>query len=425
MKRTITTRPICWTLLAVLAAAALPSLLGMALAAEEAAPAKAETDWPHWRGPGRDAISPETDWKADWAGRAKDAWHHDVGEGYSAVSVRDGLAVTMGFAGGKDTVWAFDAATGERKWQYAYPSSRGNQYHGPRGTPAMTDKFVFTHSVAGLVHGLDISDGKKVWSVSMPKQYKAKAGSWGFAGSPLLLGDRVIIDAGVVVAFDQATGKEVWKSEHFPAGYSTPAVFQRDGKTYLACFNAYGLVILDAADGKTLGTLRWQTAHNVNAATPIVEGEKVFISSGYGKGCALVDMSGSELRTVYTNKNMANHFNTCVLVDGYLYGFSGQAGGRGRLVCMKMADGKVAWSQRDRAMGTGSLIVAGDRMIVQGERGVLMTLKFDNKGVKGLARAQALKGICWTMPVLANDRIYVRSSKGLVRCYDVSKDASE
>jgi hypothetical protein len=149
----------------------------------------------------------------------------------------------------------------------------------------------------------------------------------------------------------------------------------------------------------------------------VVSGNKVFISSGYGRGCALFNMA-TGLSKIYENRNMCNHFNSCVLHNGFLYGISGQAGGEGRLVCMHFESGRVTWNQG--GTGTGSLMLAGDTLVILSERGELILAKADPKKFTLLCSARVLGNRCWTMPTVRDSKIYCRDEKGNMVCIDAS-----
>lgn len=403
-----------WIVAAVLVVACGPAWAGPGDKAD------VKTDWPHWRGPNGTGVSTESGWLADWPDPGPDkAWRASVGKGFSSVAVVGGRVYTLGNADGKDTVYCFDAAGGKEVWSFSYPCAAGRDYRGPRGTPAVDDGRVYTVSRAGQMLCLSADKGKRLWARDLSKLYKAKPGQWDFAGSPVILGKAVVVDLGVVIALNKKTGTLLWKTPLGTAGYSTPAVFKAGSKIYLATFPITGLAILDAANGKPTGLeFRWRTSYNVNAVTPIVSDGKVFLSSGYGAGCALVDISGKAARQVWRNKNMSNHMNSCVLYKGHLYGFNGNAGG-GKLTCLEFKTGKVKWSQG--GTGAGALMIAGGKLVVQCERGDVMIAEATPEEFKLIARTKkVLGGTCWTTPVLSGGRIYCRNDRGDLVCLNVS-----
>lgn len=382
---------------------------------KDAKDAAAVGEWARWRGPNNDGISKETGWSTKWPeGGPKVLWKASVGNGYSAFSISGGRAYTMGNARKTDTVYCFNAATGEVIWTHSYPCP-GGDYPGPRATPTVDGKRVYTLSYQGHLFCLDTEDGKILWSRNAQKEFGAKMGSWGFAGSSLVVGDLLIVDVGTVVALNKVTGKLVWKAGNDKAGYSSPVVFTLKGKRLLATFNASGLVVRSLLNkGRELYRLKWKTAHDVNAVTPIVSGDKIFISSSYNKGCAMVRLGGAKPRVVWQNKKILNHFSTCVLYKGHLYGIGDKKG----LRCLDLNTSDVKWTKRGFAKG--GLMMADGKLIIMAQRGDLVIAEATPKGYKELSRARVLSGVCWTYPVLCAGRIYCRNRKGAVVCLDVS-----
>ena len=182
----------------------------------------------------------------------------------------------------------------------------------------------------------------------------------------------------------------------------------------VAIFAEKSLEIVNPANGNNLCRHHWKTRYDVNAADPIISGNKVFISSGYGAGCALLKIEGKKLTVLWQNKNMANHFNSCVLWKGHLYGFDWSK----RFKCLDFATGKVKWSQRSFGRES-SLMIAGGKMVIMEARGTLVVVEPSPTGYKELARVKALSGTCWTVPVLSGGRVFCRSHQGELVCIKV------
>jgi len=376
-------------------------------------------DWPQWRGPNRDGISPEANWLTQWpAGGPKQLWHANVGTGCSAVAVSHGRLFAMGNTNDTDTAVCCDAATGQVLWQYSYacPLEPRMFEGGPAATPTVDGERVYTLSRQGHLFCLETATGKVLWAKHLQNDLAGKMPDWGYTGSPLVLGAAVICDVGATdaatVAFDKLTGTILWKSGNDAAGYGSWVSFPFNGRQCLAGFNAFGLVVR-AATGKELARYRWETAYNGNIATPIVAGDKIFISSGYNKGCAVVQFTGTALTELWKSNTMRNHFNSSVLWQEQLYGFD-----ESTLTCLNFATGTARW--RQDGLGKGALMLAGDKLIVQSETGNLVIAAAAPAGFKELARAKVLTGRCWVVPVLANGRLYVRNNSGELVCLDVS-----
>ncbi|MBM3237793.1 alcohol dehydrogenase [Candidatus Poribacteria bacterium] len=372
-------------------------------------------DWHQWRGPNRDGISTEKGWLSIWPeGGPKVLWKTSVGTGYSTVSVSNGRVYTMGNAEKTDTVYCLDANTGDVVWTHSYPCvAEGGGHPGTASTPTVDGKVVYTLSRDGDLFCLDANLGKVIWSKVLQKDFKVKVPGWSFACSPLVLDNWLILDVGPTLALDKATGNLVWKSKEYAPSYSSPFLFKFNGLRRLAVFPATGLVVLDAENGKELGILPWKGGPDVNAVTPIVAGDKIFISSGYDTGCALVQFSGNKLTTIWQNKTMRNHFNSCVLWEGHLYGFDETT-----LKCLDFQTGDEKWAQR--GLGKGSLMLADGKLIVMGDKGDLVIAEVSPERFKEISRAKVLSGLCWTVPVLSGGKLYCRNHEGTLVCLDVS-----
>jgi outer membrane protein assembly factor BamB len=268
---------------------------------------------------------------------------------------------------------------------------------------------------------LEAQTGTPIWEKELPRTYKIAYPDYGFSATPLIEGDWVIVDVGVVFALDKKDGSVVWRSKEYLAGYGSPIAFDLDGTRMIAVLNAPGLTLLSASDGATLGQREWHTFDNCNTTTPLRVGEnRIFLSTGYNRGCGLFDVSNPKsIQTIYENENMNNHFANSILVEGYLYGFDGQMHkGTVPLKCLKAETGEVVWTTEE--VSNGSLIVADGRMIILTENGELVTAEVSPKGYQHLSRTQVFGKKAWTVPVLANGRIYCRNAKGEVVCVSVA-----
>ncbi|MCS6861462.1 MAG: PQQ-like beta-propeller repeat protein [Abditibacteriales bacterium] len=370
-------------------------------------------DWPQWRGPQRNGISSETGWTSRWsAAGPRIVWRAQVGQGFSSVAVKGGRVYTMGNTNGRDTVYCLNATNGKVLWTHSYACDAGG-YPGPRATPTVDGDKVYTLSREGHAFCLNAATGQVIWSADLQRQTGAYPPRWGFAGSPLVEGNLVIYNVGTAgVALDKNSGKLVWKSGAGTAGYASPVAFNVGNQRGVAIFSAQALIAVNPTNGRVLWQHPWYTSYDVNAADPIFAGEYVFISSNYNRGGALLKISGGRPQVVWENRNMRNHFNSCVLVNGYLYGND-----EGRLACVEFRTGAERW--RQGGMGKGGLIAADGNLICLTERGMLVIVKATPERYTELASAQVLRGTCWTQPVLANGFIFCRSHEGELVCVDV------
>jgi outer membrane protein assembly factor BamB len=339
----------------------------------------------------------------------------------------------LGSADGKQLVVALDVATGERRWSrecgHSSGSDHGN-YGGPRATPTLDGDLLYTVSSWGLLLCLDAATGKVKWQKDLVEEIGARVPRWGFATSPLVEGGRVYVMPGggngqSLAAFDKATGKLIWASENDQAGYSSPTAISSGGVRQIVYLTGDRLVGVTPDAGKVLWQFAWHDRFNVNAATPVFvrgkeggkEDDYLFISSGYHKGCALVKLTQPkagtfEAKKVYESNELCCHFGSPVLHGGQLYACDETRD----LTCMDVRTGEVKW--RKSGFKKGSLLRVDDRLLILGEQGHLALADCDGEEYREAARCRPFRGRCWTMPVLAGGRLYLRDQSEIV-CLDV------
>lgn len=376
-------------------------------------------DWPHWRGPDRNGISRETDWSAKAPRRV---WQAKVGTGFSSVSVADGRAYTMGNSGDQDTVHCLSEKTGKTIWKHSYPSPRAPRYYdgGPSCTPTFDDEVVYTLGRQGDLFAFNAKTGNVIWNKNIATEIGADYPEWGYAGSPFVDGDALVLNVGSSgVKVDKRTGKLIWKTGSSTSGYSTPFIHVHRGTKAYVIFGATAVYAVAAKDGRILWQHPWKTSWDINSADPIIHDHKMFISSGYNRGGALLDISGPKPKVIWDNRNMRNHFNSCLLIDGHLYGFDGNSHrGTSFLACIEFATGEKKWSTA--RFGCGALTAANGQLIILGDRGQLAIGPASPKAFRPTRSTQALGGLCWTPPVLANGHLYCRNSRGDLVCLSLT-----
>jgi outer membrane protein assembly factor BamB len=289
-------------------------------------------DWPRWRGPNGDGVSKETDWNPRaLAGGAKVLWKLAIGSGYSAVVVHGNRVYTLGRDADNTTVYCVNADNGRKLWTHTYQG--GFDAYGPAATPTVEEGSVYTLGSAGEIYRFDAGNGKVKWNKNLVEEYNVLKPRYGFAASPVVEGELLIVTCNSYgIALNKKTGALVWTSPTTDANsqgcsmtdaYATPVIYSRNGRRYLCQFDDYGVYAVDIQTGQPSWFFSWppeKAGDWSNVADPIVFEGEAFISTGFGVGCALLDLSSGTPSVVWQNKNMNNHVSTCVLVDGFLYG---------------------------------------------------------------------------------------------------------
>jgi outer membrane protein assembly factor BamB len=382
----------------------------------------ARQDWPQILGPGRNGIYTGPPIVASFPRSGPPLiWKRDVGAGFAGPAVAAGKLVLFHRVNNRETVEAMDAATGKTLWTFDYPTSYRDDFgfdEGPRAVPVISGGRVFTHGADGWLHGLDFATGKSLWGVDTRRVFDAPKGYFGVASSPMVDGDRVMVNVGGktggIVAFDAATGKTLWTSTSDEASYSAPVMADIAGQRTAVFFTRTGLVAINPVDGAVRYQYRWRArmAASVNAAAPIVVGDRIFLSASYGTGAVLLQVAGNAVKPVWSgDESMSNHYSTSVYRDGYLYGFEGRQEFGQSLRCVELATGKVMWTVD--GFGAGTLMVAGDSLVITRESGELALAPVSPKAFRFNARAQLLPGVVRAYPALADGRYFVRNDRQL------------
>ncbi len=376
-------------------------------------------DWPGWRGPERNGISRETGWNWRWGTNGPAVlWRSSIGTGFSSFAVQGGRVYTMGNAAGTDTVFCLAADTGKILWRHSYPCDpQPLSYEGgPSATPAVDDGRVFTFSKEGHLFCLEATDGRIVWSKKFepwPYQEGDWRNTWRYAGSPLVIGDRLFMSLGSAgMALNKKDGTILWQSAAGHPGYSSPVPYRAGADEALAFFSGRAVRAVEAASGRQLWEIPWKTLWDLNAADPVMHDGRMFVSSGNGVGCALFDHSTNPPRELWRNKNIKTLMNAAALWQGHLYGFNDT-----HLSCISWETGVEQWSTRD--VRKGSLLVAADKLILLSETGRLVVAEAAPQSYQPLATAQILEGRCWTSPVLYGGVLLARNAAGNVVCLDL------
>lgn len=388
-------------------------------------------DWPQYRGPNFDGISTE---KADpqWKGAGpKVVWRVPTPTGFSSFSVAGGKAFTQIVRGGRELCVALDAATGREVWacdvgegkypgggDAGSPDNKGGD--GPRSTPTVCDGRVYVLTPDIVLHCMDAATGKATWTRDLAKDHAAVNIQWKCAASPVIDGDLVFVAGGgpgqALLALDRKTGATVWKTGTETMTHATPTVATILGARQVIFFVKSGLVALSVKDGRELW--RFEFPFKVStASSPVVSGDVVYCSAGYGVGggACRISRAGAGFKAAKMwmtpgDKDVANHWSTPVVKDGCLYGmFSFKQFGNGPVKCVDLATGAIKWSKP--GFGPGNVTLVGDKLIALSDTGEVVVIAAQPAACKELARFKAVGGKCWSTPTFADGKIYVRSTK--------------
>jgi outer membrane protein assembly factor BamB len=402
----------------------LPRLIAIVLALGVEA---AAYDWPQFLGPERNGIYRGPALSEKWpANGPRVVWRKSVGQGFSGpVVVADRLILFHRLAH-EEVVEALDVRTGAGQWRYAYPTAYRDDFgfdEGPRAVPVVADGVVYTFGAEGQLHAINLKTGTRVWSEDTRKRFGVAKGFFGAAGSPLVDGGKALANVGGrnagIVAFDAKAGTVAWTATTDEASYSSGTAATIGGRRSAIFLTRNGVVGLDPSTGMVQFERRWRSriSASVNAATPLVIGDLIFVSAEYGPGAAVLRVDGSKVSELWSSDDvLSNHYATSVYHDGYLYGYHGRQEFGPSFRAVEMKTGKVRWSEdRFRA---GSVTLAGNRLVIVRETGELILADASPEAFRPLARAQVLPATVRAFPALADGFLYLRNENTLV-CLDL------
>ena len=384
-------------------------------------------DWPQWRGPDRTGVSPDTGLLAKWpTGGPPLLWKAtNIGSGYATVAIADGRVFTLGDRDDAEFIVALDESNGQEIWSHRigdeYDNSKGG---GPRSTPTVVGDLLYTLSAHGDLWCLSTDDGTPRWHVNILEKFGTENIKWGLSESPLVDGKLVVVitgsPEGSIVAFDRDSGEIVWQSAGVTdePGYASAIVATVGSVRQIIHFTDEATVGIRASDGELLW--RYETASNstANCATPLFHEDQVFVTSGYDTGAALLQLtsndSGTTAEEVYFTRDMMNHHGGVVLVDGYVYGFSGS-----NLTCLDLKTGEQKW--RHRSVGKGSITAADGMLYLVSEKNKVGLVRATPEGYQEISRfsTESKSSKSWAHPVVSGKRLYIRNRDDLL-CYDIA-----
>jgi outer membrane protein assembly factor BamB len=394
---------------------------------------QAAGEWTQWGGPRRNFTSDAKGLATSWpASGPKQLWTRALGEGHSSILV-DGLRLyTMYRPVGmlsvvrrsqEEVIVSMDAGTGKTVWEHRYPApTDGLDFEygaGPHSTPLIVGNRLFAASTLKELFALDKTSGKVLWSHNMIKEFNAGMPGRGFSPSPIAFRETVILPAGgpnAVIAFDQASGKVVWKSPAFEASPASPILINVDGEDQLVVFGGAEIVGVNPLNGAILWRHPHKTEWGLNISTPVWgEGNILFLSSAYNSGTRVLQLSKAGPTTSVKELSFTNqmrvHIGTVIRIGDYAYGASGDFG-PSFITAINVKTGKIAW--RDRSFSRSTFLYADGKLVILDEDGTLGLATVSPEGIKVLARADVMTKTSWTVPTLVGTKLYIRDRKNMV-----------
>ena len=404
--------------------------LGVVLALPEAnAFAPQAQDWPQILGPSRDGVYAGPPLADQWAaGGPRVVWRKAVGHGLSGPVVTGGRVILFHRIGNREVVEAMSTATGATEWRYDYPTTYSDDFgfdDGPRAVPVVAGDVVYTYGAEGQLHAVRVTNGEHLWHVDAMRKYQVPKNFFGAGGSPVVEGGRVIANVGGpmagIVAFDAMAGRELWIATNDGASYSSGIMTTIGGERVALFLTRAGVVGVIASTGAIVLQRPWRSrsASSVNAASPLVIGDRLFVSAEYGPGAGAFRMDGRTLTELWSSNDvLSNHYATSVHRDGILYGYHGRQELGPSLRAVELATGKVRWTVE--GFRAGSITLAGDRLILMRESGELVMADATPERFRALASAKVLPPTVRALTAMAGGFLYVRNDETLV-CLDLRR----
>ena len=405
------------------------AVIGVAIVALAIAVQVAADDWPQFLGPERNGASRGPALSETWgASGPRVVWRKTVGAGLSGPVVAQGHLILFHRVAGSELVEAFDPRSGASRWLYSYPTSYRDDFgfdEGPRAVPVVANGIVYTFGAQGQLHAIGLADGKRIWSEDTAARFGVPKGYFGAAGSPLAESGALLANIGGqkagIVAFDARNGKVLWTATGDAASYSSATGATIGGRRYAIFLTRNGLVGLDPANGMVQFQRPWRArqAASVNVATPLVIGDRIFVSAEYGPGAAVLRLDGGQLVDLWASDEvLSNHYANSVYHDGHLYGFHGRQEFGPSFRAVELATGKVRWTEeRFRA---GSVTLVGNRLLIIRESGEMLIAPASPESFRPVARAQILPPTVRAYPAIADGYVYLRNDNTLV-CLDLRR----
>lgn len=387
-------------------------------------------DWPNWRGTNFEGKSATTGIQTNWSKGLKKLWNVNylcqniATASWSSPVVQGNRLIVPGRDRDHDLLFCINTENGELIWTGSYEAETGRSHGpGPRATPFIDEDKIYTFGRSGDLVCWQLLDGKMIWH----KNVKDEGGSeptWGYSTTPLVLNDMVIVQGGgtaLVQAYNKSTGDLIWKSMDGDVGYSAAITMNLQNEKLLLIYHGSGLSLLDPSNGKPYWTAPWATSYGVNATTPIVSDDIIFHTSGYKMGCEALQVSKSGFTVLWESNAMEAQHSDPILIDGYIYGYSGDSSRpNGQFKCIELSTGQEMWNTGE--IGQGTTTFADGHLICQDIKGNIYLVNPNPESFKLIGEIKSaladVKSPAWTVPVVANGKLYLRYLQQL-SCYEL------
>lgn len=386
-------------------------------------------EWPQILGPTRNGMAQDEVLADRWpSGGPPVLWQREVGAGFAGVAVAGGRVVLFHRLGDEEVVEALNASNGKVAWMVSFPTSFVCQYssdHGPRCVPLIHEGHVYLYGAGRGLHAVSLDRGRTRWSRELMGEYanSQEEGYFGAGSTPIIEGDKLLVNVGGarksagLMAFDIETGKPIWKATDEQASYSSPLAATIGGTRQVVFVTRFHVLGVAPHTGEVLWRFPFGArGPTVNAASPVVLGDQVFVTASYGVGAALAHVTGGTAKTAWQSDVLSSQYTTSIEQGGYLYGIDGREDiGVAQLRCLDM-QGTALWTRE--SFGKASMLLADGKLLLQKTDGELVLAKVTPKGFQQLDSAQVLSVKTYALPALANGLLYVRDARTL-KCLDL------
>ncbi|MFC2080586.1 PQQ-binding-like beta-propeller repeat protein [Bacteroidota bacterium] len=388
---------------------------------------KENADWPNWRGQYFDGKSSLAGIKTDWSEGLEKLWEVNflcqgqATASWSAPVIVGNRLVIPGRDEKNDLVFCINTDNGELIWQGSYEAEAGTA-HGPgsRATPFIDSNYVYTFGRSGDLVCWQLTDGKMIWRNNV-NELGGEEPVHGHSSSPLVYEDKVFVQGGgdaLFLAFDKTTGELIWKSNAGLAGFAAPILFKENEDTYLLVYHGQGLSCIEPENGQELWRVPWE--FEMNATTPAVKDNIVFITS-FTKGGQAIEFTRDSYKVLWKNDAIGAHHSDPIIIEGYMYGYTGFSGrNKADFKCVELKTGQEMWSTKE--MGQGTTTYVDGHLICMDVKGNLFLVRPDPEAFHLIGEIEnaleEVKHHAWTVPVVANGKLYLRYLQTLV-CYNL------